>query len=62
MHAPSPDGRVLWLGGVYREIVPQVVAATPEALLLVVTDPPDPLADLTRQLAKHDRVVSTGSA
>jgi L-lactate dehydrogenase len=29
---------------------------------MVVTDPPDPLADLTRQLAKHDRVISTGTA
>ena len=46
---------------VFREIVPQVVAAAPDALLMVVTDPPDPLADLTRHLAKHDRVVSTGT-
>jgi L-lactate dehydrogenase len=46
---------------IYREIVPQVVAAAPDALLMVVTDPPDPLADLTRHLAKHDRVVSTGT-
>jgi L-lactate dehydrogenase len=46
---------------VYQEIVPQVVAATPDALLMVVTDPPDPLADLTRHLAKHDRVFSTGT-
>lgn len=47
--------------GVFREIVPQVVAAAPDAVLLVVTDPPDPLADLTRQLAGHDRVLSTGT-
>jgi L-lactate dehydrogenase len=46
---------------VYQEIVPKVVAAAPDALLMVVTDPPDPLADLTRQLAKHDRVISTGT-
>jgi L-lactate dehydrogenase len=30
-------------------------------VLLVVTDPPDPLADLTRRLAGHDRVLSTGT-
>jgi L-lactate dehydrogenase len=30
-------------------------------LLLVVTDPPDPLADITRNLAGHDRVLSTGT-
>jgi L-lactate dehydrogenase len=46
---------------IYQEIVPQVVAAAPDAVLMVVTDPPDPLADLTRHLAKHDRVVSTGT-
>jgi L-lactate dehydrogenase len=37
------------------------VAAAPEAVLMVVTDPPDPLADLTRHLAGHDRVFSTGT-
>ena len=46
---------------VYEEIVPKVVAAAPHALVMVVTYPPDPLADLTRQLAKHDRVFSTGT-
>jgi L-lactate dehydrogenase len=42
-------------------VVPKVVAATPDAVLMVVTDPPDPLADLTRRLAGHDRVFSTGT-
>jgi L-lactate dehydrogenase len=46
---------------IYQEIVPEVVAAAPDALLMVVTDPPDPLADLTRHLARHDRVFSTGT-
>jgi L-lactate dehydrogenase len=36
---------------VYRDIVPRVVAAAPEAILLVITDPPDPLADIARRLA-----------
>ena len=60
----DPTGRLRLLdtnAGVYREIAPKVVAATPEAVLLVVTDPPDPLADLTRELAGHDRVLSTGT-
>jgi L-lactate dehydrogenase len=60
----DPTGRLKLLDtniGVFREIVPQVVAAAPEAVLLVVTDPPDPLADLTRELAGHDRVLSTGT-
>jgi len=46
---------------IYQEIVPQIVTAAPDALLLVVTDPPDPLADLTRHLARHDRVISSGT-
>ncbi|HEY1572944.1 MAG TPA: hypothetical protein VGG05_16500 [Pseudonocardiaceae bacterium] len=46
---------------VYAEVVPRIVAAAPEAVLMVVTDPPDPLADLTRRLAGHDRVFSTGT-
>jgi L-lactate dehydrogenase len=41
--------------------VPQIVAVAPDAVLTVVTDPPDPRADLTRQMAKHDRVLSTGT-
>jgi L-lactate dehydrogenase len=60
----DPTGRLKLLDtniGVFREIVPQVVAAAPDAVLLVVTDPPDPLADLTRELADHDRVLSTGT-
>lgn len=60
----DPAGRLRLLGtnaDVYREIVPAIVAAAPEALLLVVTDPPDPLADLARRVAGHDRVLSTGT-
>jgi L-lactate dehydrogenase len=46
---------------VYRELVPQVAAAAPEAVLVVVTDPPDPLAELTRALVGHERVLSAGT-
>jgi L-lactate dehydrogenase len=46
---------------VYRDVVPQIVAAAPGAVLVAVTDPPDPLADLTRALAGHERVLSTGT-
>jgi len=58
------EGRLKLLGtnaGIYREIVPQIVRAAPEALLIVVTDPPDPLADVTRHIAGHDRVLSSGT-
>jgi L-lactate dehydrogenase len=57
-------GRLRLLGrnaGVYREMVPRIVAAAPTALLVVITDPPDPLADLTRQIAGHERVLSSGT-
>jgi L-lactate dehydrogenase len=60
----DPAGRLKLLdvnAGVYRDVVPHVVEAAPQALILVVTDPPDPLADLTRQLAGHNRVLSTGT-
>jgi L-lactate dehydrogenase len=60
----DPTGRLRLLdtnAKVYREIVPRLVKAAPEAVILVVTDPPDPLADLTRQLAGHNRVLSTGT-
>jgi L-lactate dehydrogenase len=46
---------------VYRDVVPRIVEVAPGAVLVAVTDPPDPLADLTRALAGHDRVLSTGT-
>src|SRR6202011_6269201 len=60
----DPVGRLKLLdtnANVYRDIVPKVVAVAPEAFLLVVTDPPDPLADLARHLAGHQRILSTGT-
>lgn len=60
----DPAGRLRLLGtnaDVYRDIVPRVVAAAPDALLLAVTDPPDPLADVARRVARHDRVLSSGT-
>jgi len=60
----DPSGRLRLLdtnATVYRDIVPRVVEAAPEAMIIVMTDPPDPLADLARQLAGHDRVLSTGT-
>jgi L-lactate dehydrogenase len=60
----DPTGRLRLLDAnadVYRDIVPRLVKAAPEAMILVVSDPPDPLADLARQLAGHSRVLSTGT-
>ena len=60
----DPAGRLRLLGtnaAIYRSIVPAIVAAAPDALLLVVTDPPDPLADVARRIAGHERVLSSGT-
>jgi L-lactate dehydrogenase len=60
----DPQGRLRLLdknAAIYRDIVPQIVRAAPKAVLVAVTDPPDPLADIAREAAGHDRVLSTGT-
>jgi L-lactate dehydrogenase len=60
----DPQGRLKLLdknAAIYRDIVPQIVRAAPKAVLVAVTDPPDPLADIARGVAGHDRVLSTGT-
>src|SRR6266480_6984148 len=59
----DPAGRLRLLDTnveVYKNIIPRLHAVAPQALVLVVTDPPDPLADATRLLGR-DRVLSTGT-
>jgi L-lactate dehydrogenase len=59
----DPAGRLRLLDtnvDVYKDIVPKLHAAAPEALVLVVSDPPDPLADVVRMLG-HEYVLSTGT-
>jgi len=60
----DPLGRLRLLdknAEVYRQVIPPINAAAPGAVLLVVTDPPDPLAFLTRELVGHERVLSIGT-
>ena len=64
----DPQGRLRLLdknAAIYRDIVPRIVRAAPDAVLLVVTDPPDPLADIARDAAKiagvDARVISAGT-
>lgn len=60
----DPAGRLRLLrsnAAIYRDLVPRIVTSAPDALLLVVTDPPDPLADIARTLAGHDAVISSGT-
>jgi len=42
-------------------ITPQLVKAAPDAVILIVTDPPEPLIDVTRHLVGHDRVIGTST-
>jgi L-lactate dehydrogenase len=60
----DPQGRLKLLdknAAIYRDIVPKIVRAAPQAVLVAVTDPPDPLADIARRLAGHERVLSAGT-
>jgi L-lactate dehydrogenase len=60
----DPQGRLRLLeknAAVYRDIVPQIVRAAPEAVLVAVTDPPDLLADVAREASGHNHVLSTGT-
>jgi L-lactate dehydrogenase len=60
----DPRGRLRLLeknAAIYRDIVPRIVGAAPTAVLVAVTDPPDPLADIAREAAGHDRVLSAGT-
>jgi len=59
----DPSGRLKLLDtnvAVYNDILPQLFRAVPEAVILVLTDPPDPLADLVRRFG-FKRVLSSGT-
>jgi L-lactate dehydrogenase len=61
----DPRGRLLLLpdnAKIYEHIVPRIARVAPRAIILVVTDPPDPLADVARRLAaKTNPVISSGT-
>jgi L-lactate dehydrogenase len=46
---------------VFEDIVPRLVKAAPEAVILIATNPPEPLVQITRHLAGHERVLSTST-
>ena len=59
----DPAGRLRLLDtnvGVFRDILPRLSQVASDALVLVLTDPPDPLADLVRT-AGFKRVLSSGT-
>jgi L-lactate dehydrogenase len=60
----DPQGRLRLLeknARIYRDIVPKIANAAPQAVLLVVTDPPDPLADVARETSAKAMVLSAGT-
>jgi L-lactate dehydrogenase len=59
----DPAGRLKLLesnAAIYRQILPGISKAAPDAVILVVSDPPDPLADVVREFG-FTRVLSTGT-
>ncbi|MGO9135769.1 MAG: lactate/malate family dehydrogenase [Methylovirgula sp.] len=60
----DPAGRLRLLDTnvkVFEEIVPKLVKAAPKAVILIATNPPEPLVEITRHLAGHDHVMSTST-
>jgi L-lactate dehydrogenase len=60
----DPKGRLRLLktnADIYRQIVPEIVKAAPDSVILVVTDPPDALADVVHKIAPHAPLLSTGT-
>jgi L-lactate dehydrogenase len=60
----DPQGRLKLLdknADIYRDVVPRIVRAEPKAVLLVVSDPPDPLADIARETCPGTVALSTGT-
>jgi L-lactate dehydrogenase len=60
----DPAGRLRLLDknvSVMQDVIPRLVAAAPDAVILIATDPPDPLADVVRALAPKANVFSTGT-
>jgi L-lactate dehydrogenase len=60
----DPAGRLRLLEPnvrVFEDIVPRLVKVAPEAVILIATNPPEPLVEVTRHLAGHDRVLSTST-
>ena len=59
----DPAGRLKLLDAnarIYKSILPQLWSAAPDAVVLVLTDPPDPLADLVRR-SGFTHVLSSGT-
>jgi len=61
----DPDGRLRLLGAnarIFEDVIPNIVAVAPQAVIMVATNPPEPLVGVARQLARHDKVLSTSTS
>jgi L-lactate dehydrogenase len=64
MDRNDPAGRLRLLdtnARIIADVVPKIVSAAPEATIMVITNPPEPLTELARRCAGHDRVMSSGT-
>jgi L-lactate dehydrogenase len=64
MDRNDPAGRLRLLGTnarIIADIVPKIVTAAPDAAIMIITNPPEPLTELARRCAGHDRVFSSGT-
>ena len=64
MDRNDPAGRLRLPGtnaAIIREIIPKITAVLPKATILIITNPPEPLTELARRIAGHDRVISSGT-
>jgi L-lactate dehydrogenase len=60
----DPAGRLKLLKtntDIYKDLIPNIVKNAPRAIILIVTDPPDPLADVARLLVGQNKVLSAGT-
>jgi len=60
----DPSGRLRLLDKnvhIMQDVIPRVAESAPEAVIVIATDPPDPLADVARALAPKAKVFSTGT-
>ncbi|MGQ4274814.1 lactate/malate family dehydrogenase [Terrihabitans sp. B22-R8] len=61
----DPLGRLRLLktnAEIFAAIIPRIVDAAPEAVILIATNPPEPLVEIARRHAGHDRVLSSSTA
>jgi L-lactate dehydrogenase len=64
MDRNDPAGRLRLLdtnARIVADVVSKTVAVAPKAVILIVTNPPEPLTELARRIAGHEQVLSAGT-